>query len=214
MPRRSYAKGLAKREEILTTALDVIATHGFNGATLRDLAEASGLSITGLVHHFGTKEELFIEVLRRRDELTVNVGQFTDDGHATTASIIGELDRLVTHNASHPGLIELYSNLSVDAAHPDHPGHEYFRERYTQGREIGADALRRLQIAGDIPVDIDVAELSTLITAAVDGLQILSLYDESLDMTRSLDALGALIARAAAAPAPAAADDAASSDIG
>jgi AcrR family transcriptional regulator len=201
MTRRSYAKGVAKREEILTTALDVIATRGFNGATLRDLAEASGLSITGLVHHFGTKEELLIEVLRRRDEINIDLGLFTDEGHATTAAMIDELDRLVTYNASHPGLIALYSNLSVDAAHPEHPGHEYFRERYAHGRELGAEALRRLQDAGELPTDLDAAELATVITAAVDGLQILSLYDESLDMTRSLNALGALITRAAAAPA-------------
>ncbi|MFJ2116078.1 TetR/AcrR family transcriptional regulator, partial [Streptomyces sp. NPDC087850] len=69
MTRRSYPKGLAKREEILAIALEVIAEHGFSGTTLRELADASNLSITGLVHHAGTKERLLTEVLRRRDEI-------------------------------------------------------------------------------------------------------------------------------------------------
>jgi len=37
--RGSYAKGIAKREEILTAALDVIARNGYRRTSVRELAD-------------------------------------------------------------------------------------------------------------------------------------------------------------------------------
>ena len=54
--RGSYAKGVAKREEILERALDVIATEGYDGASVKRIAEAVGLSQAGLLHYFDSKE--------------------------------------------------------------------------------------------------------------------------------------------------------------
>ncbi|HEY5230670.1 MAG TPA: helix-turn-helix domain-containing protein, partial [Galbitalea sp.] len=55
----SYAKGVAKREEILRTALEVFARQGYRGTSLRELADAVNLSQAGLLHYFDSKEELF-----------------------------------------------------------------------------------------------------------------------------------------------------------
>ncbi|HET7802283.1 MAG TPA: helix-turn-helix domain-containing protein, partial [Humibacillus xanthopallidus] len=66
--RGAYAKGVAKREEILDAALAVIARNGYQRTSVRDIAEAVGLSQAGLLHYFSSKEALFAEVLRRRDE--------------------------------------------------------------------------------------------------------------------------------------------------
>ena len=52
-----YAKGLAKREEILSTALDVIARTGYGRTSVRELASAVGLSQAGLLHYFASKEQ-------------------------------------------------------------------------------------------------------------------------------------------------------------
>ena len=67
MPSRGpYAKGVAKREEILKAALEVIARHGYRNTSTRELAAAVGLSEAGLLHYFGSKEKLFEAVLRAR----------------------------------------------------------------------------------------------------------------------------------------------------
>ncbi|SEP77504.1 transcriptional regulator, TetR family [Streptomyces sp. yr375] len=189
---RSYPKGLAKREEILATALEVIAEHGFGGATLRELAEASNLSITGLVHHFGTKEHLLVEVLRRRDEIDADAYD-TDRLPDTAATMIERLAGLVDLNAAVPGLVTLYTNLAADAAAPAHPAHAYFRERYDQGRSLGRDSLSHLKERGELPDGVDPDDLAHLLIAAVDGLQLLWQYDKSIDMTRGLKALGTLL---------------------
>ncbi|MFJ5102067.1 TetR/AcrR family transcriptional regulator [Streptomyces sp. NPDC088554] len=192
MTRRSYPKGLAKREEILAIALEVIAEHGFSGTTLRELADASNLSITGLVHHFGTKERLLTEVLRRRDEIDAGVYGM-DELPDTTAAMIERLAGLVDHNAAVPGLVTLYSNLAADATAPEHPAHEYFRERYDRGRDLGAASMGHLRDLGELPDGVDPGDLAQLMIAAVDGLQLLWEYDKSIDMTRGLRALGTLL---------------------
>lgn len=189
--RRSYPKGTAKREELLATALEVIAERGYNKATLRDLADAANLSITGLVHHFGTREGLLTAVLRRRDE--ADTREYYAKPPETADAMIDNLERLVSHNAAVPGLVRLYTNLAADAAEPEHPAHEYFEDRYQRSLRIGREMLAGLQDRGELRQDVDVDDLAVLLMAAVDGLQLLWQYNPEIDMARCLSVLGPLL---------------------
>ncbi|MBI3454769.1 MAG: TetR/AcrR family transcriptional regulator [Candidatus Rokubacteria bacterium] len=51
--------------EILQAACDVIARRGFAQASIREIARAAGLSLAGLYHYVGGKEELLFLVLDR-----------------------------------------------------------------------------------------------------------------------------------------------------
>lgn len=51
--------------EILGAARDVIARRGFAQASIREIARAAGLSLAGLYHYVGGKEELLFLVLDR-----------------------------------------------------------------------------------------------------------------------------------------------------
>jgi AcrR family transcriptional regulator len=172
--RGSYSKGIAKREEILTAALEIVARSGYSRATVRELADAVGLSQTGLLHYFGTKEELFTEILKRRDN--VDREHYLDGG-----SPDGLVD-LVRHNAEVPGLVQLYSRFSSEATEPGHPAHEYFRERYRLAREVLTTEVDRLQSVGDLPASIDTERLVVIVFALIDGLQMQWMFDPSVDM--------------------------------
>jgi AcrR family transcriptional regulator len=187
--RGSYAKGVAKRDEILTTALDVIARNGYRRTSVRELADAVGLSQAGLLHYFASKEELFQEILRKRDELDLaNVNA------AGTVSIDGLID-VVAHNADVPGLVQLYAQLSVEAVDPQHPAHAFFVERYdTVRRELGR-LIREEQEAGRIDPDLDPDRTATLFVAAADGLQTQWMLDASIDMPAHIAYLWHLITR-------------------
>lgn len=52
------AEDLTARARIRDAALEVFAERGAAGARLKDVAEAAGVSIGLVQHHFGTKEEL------------------------------------------------------------------------------------------------------------------------------------------------------------
>lgn len=42
----------------LRAALEVFARHGYHGATIRTIAEAAGLSVPGLYHHYPSKQAI------------------------------------------------------------------------------------------------------------------------------------------------------------
>ena len=63
--RGPYAKGEAKRAEVVNVALELFSRKGYDRTSFREVARLAGLSQAGLLHHFRTKEELFVEVLRR-----------------------------------------------------------------------------------------------------------------------------------------------------
>lgn len=55
----------ARREAILTTSVQRFAEGGYAGTSMDDLAAACGISKPVLYDHFPSKEELYLEVLRR-----------------------------------------------------------------------------------------------------------------------------------------------------
>ncbi|HEY6931951.1 MAG TPA: helix-turn-helix domain-containing protein, partial [Marmoricola sp.] len=61
--------GPETRERILAAAADVFAETGYRATTMLAVAEAAGISQTGLVHHFPDKQLLLAAVLDRRDRL-------------------------------------------------------------------------------------------------------------------------------------------------
>jgi AcrR family transcriptional regulator len=196
--RGSYSKGIAKREEILDQALKIVARAGYSRATVRELADAVGLSQTGLLHYFGTKEQLFAEVLRRRDELDARAFQAEAEAAEAAAEeapdIAGAYTRLVAGNAEVPGLVQLYTRFSAEAAEDGHPAHEFFRERYVTLRRATAEAVRGLQEAGRLPPTADAERLAVLLAALMDGLQVQWLYDQDVDMADHIGYFWDLIA--------------------
>jgi AcrR family transcriptional regulator len=190
--RGAYAKGIAKRQEILTVALELVARQGFHSTPVKDIADAVGLTQAGLLHYFDSKDDLWVEVLRRRDDL--------DNAHDWGADDVASmLAAVVRHNTEVPGLVQMFVNLSAAAAtDPDHPAHDYFRTRYDDNRAAFATDIRRLQRAGRMREDVDPEALASALLAVSDGLQIQWLYDPAMDMADHVE----LVWRLAGTPTP------------
>ena len=198
--RGSYAKGVAKREEILTRALDVIAREGYRGASIKELADAVGLSQAGLLHYFGSKEELFTEILRKRDELDSVEQGLAGDPERGLIAPAGELPDIragylsvIRHNADVPGLVHLFARLSVDAADPGHPAHDFFVTRGESLRGFFAAAVATRQQSGEITDQIDADTIARIFQAVADGLQVQWMLEPDVDMAATVDALFELL---------------------
>jgi AcrR family transcriptional regulator len=189
--RGSYAKGVAKREEILTSALDVIAREGFRGASVREIADAVGLSQAGLLHYFGSKEQLFVEILRKRDE--IDAGQFEPGEAADLTSMREGYLRVIRHNSEVPGVVELFSRLAVEASDPTHPAHAYYLERSALIRRLFTESVAAAQAAGRLDDRVDPEVLARLFQAISDGMQLQWLLDPEVDMAGTVDALFQLL---------------------
>ncbi len=187
--RGSYAKGVAKREEILDRALEVIAREGYRGASVKEVADAVGLSQAGLLHYFDSKEELFTEILRKRDEVdSVSYTPVPPEGLQGADLRRGYLG-IIRHNSDVPGLVQLFSRLSVDAADPQHPAHEYFIDRNDKMRDVFTQALAQGQAAGELTPRVDPETLARILQAVADGMQIQWMLDPDVDMAATVGAL-------------------------
>ena len=181
-----YAKGIAKREEILQAALAVIASHGYRAASVREIADAAGLSPAGLLHYFGSKEELFVAILEARDK------QDFADADSEPDDIVAFLE-VMRHNASVPGLVQLYSQLQAEAGDPEHPAHAYFRKRTAEVHDAFRGHLIAAQERGDIRADLDPDWIMRSVHALADGLQTAWMLDPTVDMVADIEQFLALL---------------------
>jgi AcrR family transcriptional regulator len=75
-------------ESILEAACDVIARCGFHQASTREIARAAGLSLAGLYHYVGEKDELLFLVLDRTlDRLIETLERNLAEAHSPEARL-------------------------------------------------------------------------------------------------------------------------------
>ncbi len=171
--RGGYAKGRAKRREILDHAIVLFGEVGYRASSLREIATRSGISHPGLLHHFPTKEALLLAVLAHRDEVDGEL--FT--GSAGTDALRRLVD-LVGRNTGRRGVVELFTVLSAEATSADHPAHTFFVERYRRTVAGVERAYLAARAAGALRPDIDPAAAARHLVAVMDGLQIQWLLDD------------------------------------
>lgn len=176
-PRGSYAKGQARRQQIVDEALVVFARGGFHSGSLREIAKRVGLTPTGLMHHFANKEELFTEVLRQRDEAIRAAA-----GDPAEHTLIQQATKVVAYNQESRGLTQLYATVSAEATDSEHPAHEDFARRYREAADGATPILEAAQADGEVRSDIDPALAARLISAVMDGIQQQWLLDDRVDM--------------------------------
>jgi AcrR family transcriptional regulator len=183
-PRGEYAKSAATRTAILDAALEVFAESGYRAGSLREVAERVGMSEAGLLHHFRSKSALLMAVLDHRDELARSLVDFDlPDGIEALRGLV----TLAEHNASIPGVVELYCTLSAEATSPAHPAHAYFVNRYESVRESITASFRRVAEAGRLNPGVDPGRAAVATIALMDGLQVQWLLDpQSTDMAEAL----------------------------
>jgi len=73
----------ARRQEILDTAATVIASSGYVGTSLKDIADACGIQAGSLYHHFASKEAIATELLAR---FRAEMAQLGDDALRSLAA--------------------------------------------------------------------------------------------------------------------------------
>lgn len=193
--RGRYAKGVARRQEILDRAIEVFAQRGLERTSLRAIAREVGVTHAALTHYFGSLEELLVAVYRESERVL-------DVGHAGSDLTPGAAMRLsAAENREIPGMVQLYSTLVASALEPGHEAATDFAvERFTRLRTGLAATIRRQQAEGRLRNDVDPGLAAALVMAASDGLQTQWLLDPTVDHEAALTLLDRLLAPPSAAP--------------
>ncbi len=160
MPRVSQDQLDARRREILAGARACFARHGYEGATVRRLEEATGLSRGAIFHHFRDKESLFLAVAQ--DDAAAMVETVARDG---LVQVMRDL-LAGTDVAGWLGTqLEVSRRLRTDAV---------FAGRWAERSEAVAKATRerleRQREAGVLRTDVPVDVLQRFLELAYDGL--------------------------------------------
>lgn len=171
MPRRTQEDADRTRTAIVDRAVAVASTDGLQGLTIGRLADQVGMSKSGLIRHFGTKERLQLAALEAATDV------FVDEVWTPVADETPGLPRLRALSASwlsylrrgvFPGGCFLSAaSLEFD----DRPGPVRDRVAATMERWLGVlahEAEIAVQ-AGDLPAGTDPAQLAFELNAAFMG---------------------------------------------
>jgi AcrR family transcriptional regulator len=169
--RGRYAVGLARRAQIIEAAVRHFARYGYGRSSIGRVAREVGISEAGLLHHFASKQELLLEVLRQieeADRAALAAADLPTEGIAC----LQRLPWVVDHNVNRPGLVGLFVRLSAEATGEDHPARPWFAQRYRRLVTDLAAGLRAGVTRGEIRSDLDCEGLARELAAVSDGLQI------------------------------------------
>ncbi|HEX3651038.1 MAG TPA: helix-turn-helix domain-containing protein [Pseudonocardiaceae bacterium] len=166
MPRVSQDHLDARRRQILDGSRACFARYGYEGATVRRLEEATGLSRGAIFHHFRDKESLFLALAE--DEAHRMADVVAEQG---LVQVMRELlHQRDDHDGEHPAdwlgtRLEVSRRLRTD---PD------FRARWAErSKELTTATTERLlrqRAAGNLRDDIDVGVLTAFLELVLEGL--------------------------------------------
>ena len=90
---------------ILEVAAELFATHGLEGTSVQQVADAVGYSKTGLLHRFGSKQGLHAAVLDEAERLLREVlAEVRDPGGSCPREALARITRRAVER---PGLVDL-----------------------------------------------------------------------------------------------------------
>jgi AcrR family transcriptional regulator len=184
--RGPYAKSAQRSIDILDAAATVFGTHGYHGGSLRDIARQLDVSLTSIVHHFGSKYELLEAVLERSDGTTSGNLAFDFDAACVERGVVPATLERIRSSVERPELLRLFAILAAESSAPDQPAHDWFVARYQRKSRELADAIIYDQQSRRIAEDRDPQALSRLLIAVWDGVQLQWLIDSSTDMEKAM----------------------------
>jgi AcrR family transcriptional regulator len=201
MPERTFTtpQGQSTRERIITVAIRVFASQGFRGVPLDVIAAEAGVTRQGILYHFPSKAELLIAVLEQheRDNAERIEHLLQEHDHAIVPAMRAYMNAAVENR----GLIRMLLVLAAEAMDTDHPGHEWFVERYRRTRADTVRWVREGQEAGRFSTAMSPERFAAVIVAIADGLQLQEYLDEgSVDLEETVVDLLTLLETTPPAP--------------
>jgi AcrR family transcriptional regulator len=159
------------------------------------LAERVGMTATGLLYYFGTKQRLLREVVAERDRMAA-----VDPDRAIPLQLtLSSLRHIGRHNADGALLTRLYLVLGAESFDAEDPLHDFFVDRYAIGRQFVRALLEDEKAQGRIRLDVDVDQIALEVMATIMGVEFQWLTDpEGVDMAGAMETyIDELIARLA-----------------
>jgi AcrR family transcriptional regulator len=176
-PRSLPAKeqGEQTRRRVLESAMELWAAGGSRGTGLADVAERAGVGHPGLLHHFRSKDNLRLAVVKERDRQDLQrLSPLFERGGLAMIRALPEVARSAEER---PGLAQLYLVLVMENLDPGAAAHDWFVERLRSTRQLLAAKLVVGIERGEIASGADCELVASRVMAFMDGAEIQRLLD-------------------------------------
>ncbi|MET8424990.1 helix-turn-helix domain-containing protein [Nocardia sp. NPDC004860] len=194
--RDAEQSGAARRGQILAAAMTLFAENGYRGTSLAAVAAAAGITRSGVLHHFSSKEALLSAVLAERDQQAFDAVEVDREYQGPAVLRALEIvDDLAERNRADPELTRMSHLALFGSADAPDVAHEWSNQRIRTYRDNLARVIEQSAAAGDIRADVDAEAAALLLVGALTGLTELWLRDDSLDMVGAVRMLTGLLRR-------------------
>ncbi|VXB44407.1 TetR family transcriptional regulator [Arthrobacter sp. 9V] len=181
--RGPYATTPARRAEIVRAASASFAEHGYERASLRDIASRAGVTHAALLRHFATKDDLLLAALAERDaddaELATRIVQAKVPRESVLSTVLAE-------EFARPDHMRNWLSITIAATNPEHPAHDFFIARRERMRDHFTS--KRLATSEDSE-ELSADDKVTMVMAMIDGLRIQFLLDPQRKTLHLLETL-------------------------
>jgi AcrR family transcriptional regulator len=206
--RESLARQVQKEQTralLVDGALRVFAEHGYEEATVEDIAAAAGYSKGAYYFHFATKEDIFLELLEQwTGEQTERLKAF-EKATPAAAALLETLEGFLSYGERESLWPRLLLEFWAQARRHEAVRGELGRA-YAGWRKLLAQTFRRATGSGLLSPQLDPDAAARLVLAAHDGLVVEACIDpegvQRVSLRRVLGALLAYLASPAAGVAP------------
>lgn len=169
--RKTRPRGDERRRLLVDVATRLFAERGYNKVGIAEVAAEAGITQAGLLYHFGSKEALLIAVLQQREAAGPLGTEVEPHGMDFFTSFLNQL----SENEKQPQLVQLMALLSAESISDEHPGHDWFVERYDMLAENVTAEVASIIDPGKLPDGVDAQAIGRWIIGLADGLRIQAL---------------------------------------
>jgi len=171
MPRRSAADVADSRAAIVGAAVDQASLYGLEGVTIGNLAAELGMSKSGLIGHFGSKERLQLAALDHATTIfTREVWEPVQDRPAGKARLLALCDAWLSYlrRDVFPGGCFL-TTASVEFDARPGPVREAVAAHMWRWLRVLEAEVAAARAAGEIPADVEPADAAFALNAVAIG---------------------------------------------
>ena len=127
----------ARRAQILSEALHLVGQNGYYGFGISELAQRCKLTKPGLLHHFGSKDKLLIELVEERDQqlatelrdVLASIIRGRTPDSLSKDEVLSTFHEIVVRNNREPEVVRFFTVLQTESLSQTHPAHAFFTAR-------------------------------------------------------------------------------------
>jgi AcrR family transcriptional regulator len=163
-------RNVVGREGVLDVAARLFRDHGYGGVSLRKIAEAAGIKAGSIYYHFGSRDEIVVEILDAgirtvHDNVRQAIGNLPANARAETilrAAIGAHLRALLDASDYSSANVRIFGQVPQSIRDANLPTRRAYEAEWDS-------LLSRLQKDGALKRDLDIRRLRLMLIGALNA---------------------------------------------